>query len=91
MYKIINITDKKGHIKQCFFNELIQIHPNMTGNIIYPIQQYLINNKSAYLCFAWNDDSNKVLRTSLIDKYEDYGNIIKITTRNSIYTLERID
>ena len=40
MYKIVNVTDKEGHIKQDFIDELKSVHLNLSGEILYPELQY---------------------------------------------------
>lgn len=85
MYKIVNVTNKQGNIKQDFINEMKSVHPNLTGEIMYP--KYNIPGNC--FCFVWNDDTDKMLRTSTIEEYDDNGSTIKVVTRNSIYYLEK--
>ena len=40
-------------------------------------------------CFIWNDNTNKMLRTSTIENYENNVDTIKVVTRNSIYYLKK--
>lgn len=86
MYKIIGITDKKGHFKTDFFAAMKSYHPNMSGEILYP---ELIRVGGCF-CLLWDDDSGKMLRTSAIEKYENDNGKVKVVTRNSIYYLEEI-
>ena len=37
----------------------------------------------------WNDDTDKMLRTSTIEEYENNDDTVKVVTRNSIYYLEK--
>lgn len=85
MYKIINVTDKEGNIKQDFIDDLKSIHPNMSGEISYPE----FTKVGSHFCFIWNDETNRMLRTTIIEEYENNGNDIKVVTRNSIYYLEK--
>ena len=89
-YRIINVTDKELNIKQDFINQMKQLHPCMSGEILYP--DCLM--PGTVLMLAWNDCSGKMLRTSRIEKITGkimFGDqFLTITTRNSIYTLEKI-
>ena len=89
MYKIINVTDREGNVKEKFMEELEVMHPGMCGKLLYPITKELMG--MIRMCFIWTDNSDKVLRTSIIEDYEVKGNIVTVTTANSIYTLERMD
>ena len=84
-YKITNITDHQGVPKQEFFDELNEKHPGLIGEILYPD----LIDVFGYLLFGWDDDSGKMLRTSKISEVEETQNGYVITTRNSIYTLEK--
>lgn len=87
MYKIINITDILGNIK---YNDIENIKKNcsidMIGTILYPETM----KEGTRLCFLWNGDSGKMMRTSLIESIEEKGNILCITTINSKYYLEKL-
>lgn len=85
MYKIVNITDREGNVKQDFIDKLREIHPNMSGEIVH---EALFKN---HICmdFKWNDDSGKILETSIIEEYEKDENKIRVVTMNSIYYLEK--
>lgn len=85
MYKIINVTDKEGNIKQEFINEIKSVHPNLSGELL--LSESPIVGKCLY--FVWNDNSGKILRTSTIESYNNNGDIIQVTTQNSIYYLEK--
>lgn len=86
MYKITSIKDRNGNEKIDFYNEMKEIHPNMSGNILYP--EYI--RIGCHFCLIWDDDTEKMLRTSTIEEYADNGDIITVTTRNSVYTLEKV-
>ena len=86
MYKIIKNKDRKGNDKTDFYNEIKSLHPGMSGEILYP--QY--NKVGNCFCLLWDDDKNKMLRTSSIEEYTDDGDKVEVVTRNSIYVLERI-
>lgn len=85
MYKIVSITDKQGNDKTDFYNELKSVHLNMSGKILYPEYTKI----GGCLCFVWNDNTEKMLRTSTIERlFSDEDRYI-VETRNSIYTLKR--
>lgn len=86
MYKITSIKDRNGIDKIDFYNEMKEIHSNMSGNILYP--EY--TKVGGHFCLVWDDDTEKMLRTSTIEDLVDNGNIIIVTTRNSVYTLEKV-
>ena len=86
IYKIVSITDREGNSKTDFFNEMKSVHPNMSGEILYP----KLTNEGGFFCLVWDDDTNKMLRTSTIEKYQNDGDKVEVVTRNSIYVLERI-
>ena len=85
MYKIANVTDREGIVKQDFINELKLDHPNLCGYILYPE----LTKVGCHFCFVWNDDTDKMLRTSTIEEYYNDVDTIKVVTRNSIYYLEK--
>ena len=87
-YKIINVTDLSGKVKEEFMAELRAAHPDMSGVLLYPISKMSIDRIP--LCLVWTDRSDKMMRTSTITGYNEAGNIVTVTTRNSIYTLEVI-
>ena len=84
IYKITSIKDREGRNKKEFYQKLKSVHPTMTGEILYPI----LDAKSGCLCFAWNDDSNKMLRTSPIQEFSNVNGTIEVISENSIYTLK---
>lgn len=89
MYRIVNVTDREDNVKQEFINELKVIHHELVGKIL---------NKEALksdlfmgcLHFEWADDSNKMLKTSMVMDYVEDGNKIVVTTMNSVYTFEKV-
>lgn len=88
MYRIVNITDREGNIKQEFINELKAIHPNLIGEILD--KEVLKNNLFlSYLNFKWADNSNKMLRTSMVMDYVEDRDKIVVTTMNSVYIFEK--
>lgn len=90
MYKIINVTDREGNVKEEFMKEMAAAHPGMSGKLLYPINKNLVNTYLISLCLVWTDRSDKMLRTSTILDYSEQDNLIIVTTMNSIYTLEKI-
>lgn len=87
MYKIVMVTDKNNNVKHEWMDELKSYHPNMEGEIVSP---ELIDLRCCF-CLAWNDNSGKMLRTSRLENYEDNGNSLKVTTKNSVYYLEKVE
>lgn len=85
-YKITSITDRQGIPKEEFLAELKKVHPNLTGRIEWPDKFML----SKSLMFVWDDESNKMLRTSRIEKIVCRTFGFEIVTKNSIYTLEKL-
>ena len=90
MYKVINVTDRDGNVKEEFMKELKAEHPDMCGVLLYPINKNLVNTFLTRLCLVWTDNSDRMLRTSSILDYSEQDNLIILTTVNSIYTLEKI-
>jgi hypothetical protein len=88
MYKIISITDRDGNVKEEFIKELEVAHPNMTGQLLYPITKEVVG--MIRMCFIWADRSNKVLRTSIVEGYQETSELLKVITENSIYILEKV-
>lgn len=86
MYRIISITDREGNDKTDFFNEMKSVHSSMSGEILYPE----LTKVGTCFCLLWDDDTDKMLRTSTIEKYQNDGDKVEVVTRNSIYVLERI-
>lgn len=86
IYKIVSITDREGNSKTDFFNEMKSVHPSMSGEILYPE----LTKVGTHFCLLWDDDTDKMLRTSTIEKYENNGDNVEVITRNSIYVLEKI-
>ena len=85
IYRIVNITDREGNVKQDFINELQLIHPELVGEILYPE----LIKAGCHFCFVWNDDTEKMLRTSTIEDYFNNKDTAKVVTRNSVYYLQK--
>lgn len=86
LYKVISVTDREGNIKQDAINEMREICDSLVGEILYP--EFV---KEDYrLCLAWNNDSGRMMRTSLIESVDKENGYMKIVTRNSIYELEEV-
>ena len=85
IYRIVNITDREGNVKQDFIDELQLIHTELVGEILY---SELIK-AGCHFCFVWNDDTGKMLRTSTIEDYFNNKDTVKVVTRNSIYYLKK--
>lgn len=91
MYRIVNITDREGNVKQDFIDELKVIHPELVGKIL---NKDIFKTKTSDLfmtClhFEWADDTHKMLVTSIVTDYVEDGDKIVVTTMNSIYTFEK--
>ena len=89
MYKIINVTDRDGNVKEEFMKELETNHPEMAGQLLYPITKDL--KGLIRMCFVWTDNSDTVLSTSIVEDYQETKELLKVITENSIYTLEKIN
>ena len=87
-YIITNITDREGNVKQEFIDKLKSVHPNLKGRIT---NKGLLKGNLFMSClhFEWADDSNKMLKTSMVMDYVEDENKIVVTTMNSIYTFEK--
>jgi hypothetical protein len=92
IYKVASITDKQGNPKLEPFEDCLKLHPNMEGEFLYfdLMCQYIVANAPTKCCFIWNDNTDKMMRTSdveyVIGKLGD--NEIVVTTRNSVYKFE---
>ena len=88
MYRIVNITDREGNVKQEFINELKVIHPELVGKIL---NKEVLKSDLFMSClhFKWADDSNKMLKTSMVIDYVEDNDKIIVTTINSVYTFEK--
>lgn len=88
MYRIVNVTDREGNVKQEFIDELKVIHPNLIGEILNK-EMLKSDLFLSYLRFKWADDSNKMLATSMVIDYVEDNDKIIVTTINSVYTFEK--
>ena len=88
MYRITNVTDRCGVVKQEFINKMKEKYPNLKGKILNKAN---LKGNIFLDCmrFEWADDSGLIMRTSLVTKCEEKDDVIKVTTLNSIYTLKR--
>ena len=88
MYKITNITDREGNVKKEFINELKATHPELVGKIL---NKEVLKSDLFMGClhFEWADDSNKMLKTSMVIDYVEDNDKIIVTTINSVYTFEK--
>ena len=88
MYRITNVTDKEGNVKQEFIDELKVVHPKLVGKILN--KEVLKSDLfMGCLLFEWADDSNKMLKTSMVIDYVEDNDKIIVTTINSVYTFEK--
>lgn len=91
MYRIVNITDREGNVKEEFINKLKIIHPELVGKIL---NKDIFKTKTwdlfmTCLKFEWTDNTHKMLVTSIVTDYVEYGDKIMVTTMNSIYTFKK--
>ena len=88
MYRITNVTDKEGNVKQEFIDELKVVHPKLVGKIL---NKEVLKSDLFVGClhFEWADDSNKMLKTSIVMDYVEDNDKIIVTTMNSVYTFEK--
>lgn len=85
MYKIVKVTDKDGKLKEDFMKDMQNSHPHMRGKVLHKNML----GPGTCLCLVWDDDSGKMLKTSVIvDEVVKKENYMIITTLNSVYTLE---
>ena len=90
MYKIISITDKQGNDKSHY---AILDHPQLLGDFCYldMLKSRVANGIEPHCYFIWADDSDKMMRTSRVQSMSEWDNKIKIVTRNSVYTFEKVE
>ena len=89
-YKLIHATDKLGNDKS--LSEFESAHPSMIGeayNFDIFKESVGMGNQPCFM-FIWDDDSNKVLRTSNVEKVIEYKDGFKIVTMNSVYEFEEV-
>ena len=89
MYKITNVTDRNGNVKHDFIKEIEDRHPDLIGEIINKDTL----NSDLFLCglrFVWADEPDRMLHTSTVLDYVEDSNKIVATTRNSVYTFEKV-
>lgn len=92
MYKITNVTDKQGIVKQDFIDLMKSRHgDDLLGDFIY--YDYIKLNIDSNPCcqFKWGDDSGHMMLTSRVQQIdENYDrSVICIVTENSIYTFKK--
>ena len=94
MYKITNVTDRQGVIKQEFIKDMKLAHGDeLLGDFVdYQCMKFWSDADNGISCyFEWADDSGKMLRTSRVESVTEYNDDIKITTRNSVYEFEKVE
>lgn len=79
--KIISIKDRDGNEKTDYFNDLKLHHPYMSGEWIY---KFYARNCGSF-CLVWDDDSNKMLRTSRVINIVELDDELIVETENSVY------
>lgn len=88
LYRLVNVVDKEGNTKEEFIEELRKTHPKLLGKIT---NKGLLTGNLFMTClhFEWADDSNKMLKTSMVIDYVEDNDKIIVTTMNSVYTFEK--
>lgn len=86
LYKIISVTDKEGNIKQDAIDQMKEICADMVGEVVFP---ELIKAGTRF-CLLWNNDSGRMMRTSLIESFDESNLELEVVTRNSVYTLRDV-
>lgn len=94
MYELVSCKDKFGNDKLGFIEELRISHPDgLFGEQIY--YEFFKNRynegQQCCFCFLWNDDRNKMLRTSRVLNFIENKNSIEIETKNSCYVFKRVE
>ncbi|GEM_PF-3640485 len=56
------------------------------GEVLYP---ELIGVGTRF-CLLWNNDSGRMIRTSLIESFVENNRELVVVTRNSVYRLEEV-
>ena len=87
MYRIINVTDRDGNVKHEFIAQMKEVHPDLIGEITN--KAFLKQWIPCSLRFLWNDKSGKVMLTSTVLDFVEEGDVITVTTLNSIYTIRK--
>lgn len=82
--KIISIKDRNGNEKTDFLKEIKLYHPSMSGEWIY---KFSARNCGSF-CLVWDDDSNKMLRTSRVINIVELDSELIVETENSVYEFE---
>ena len=90
MYKIIQITDKQG-IPKSHYATLD--HPQLLGEFenLNLLKGEITNGTQPCCCFIWEDNPDKMMRTSRVQSISEWDNKIKIVTMNSVYVFERVE
>ena len=89
MYKIISITDSQGNDKS---HSTRQSHPELLGDFYYldMLKSGVSNGTQPCCCFIWEDNPDKMMRTSRVQSMSEWDDKIKIVTMNSCYVFERV-
>ena len=91
MYKITNITDKQGVIKQDFIDKLREKHGyDLLGEIMqYSFMKFFIKDKPPCCIFQWYKGGCMI--TSRVEKIDETDDEVCIVTENSIYTFKKVE
>lgn len=86
MYKITKVTDKEGNLKISSIEQIKDICPEMTGEILYGDLGQQVGSR---FCFLWSGDSGRMMRTSPIESISETDKIIHVSTMITEYWLEK--
>lgn len=87
LYKIVSVTDKSGNIKKDSMSQMKEVCSSLVGQVLY-LGTYKVGDR---FCMLWNNDSDRMLRTSPMEReLKNENDNIVVTTRNSIYYLEKV-
>lgn len=87
LYKIVSVTDKNGNVKKDAIVQMKEVCSSLIGQVLY-LGTYKAGDR---FCMLWNNDSDRMLRTSPLEcELKNENNNIVVTTRNSIYYLKKV-
>lgn len=87
LYKIVSVTDKSGNIKIDSMSQMMEVCSSLVGEVLY-LGTYEAGDR---FCMLWNNGSGRMLRTSPMEcALKNENNHIVVTTRNSIFYLEKV-
>ena len=84
--KLLYVKDKNGNEKTEFMEELKADHPELVGTWNF---KFFARNFGNFI-LAWDDKSNKMLKTSLVTDLKETENKVYVETQNSMYEFEKL-